>query len=125
MHTLWLILGCVVWSLLVGCVENRCIGDEDDGYCEGNVAHSCTLINDGHDYQWTQRTCEGKTPHCITGQNVVSQSGPVDATCSVLPDIEPLCYERVRPFCKGAKRLVCGGYGNVTDLDDDEACPQP
>ncbi len=126
MRTWWIIfsLFATIWNVW-GCAEDRCQGDVDDGYCEGNIAHSCTLINDSKNYQWTQRTCTGQTPYCILGQDTVSESGPVDANCSIFPEKEPLCYKDPIPFCKGDKRLICGPAGSVTSLREHESCPQP
>lgn len=123
-----LFVGMLIFTLTSGCgVSQRCDPNEDEGYCEDNVAITCGRVNDTERFEWVHRDCSNPmralSPYCVEGEHTSDPSLPKGASCSMQSEPEPLCYQENPPLCKGELGLSCGEYGSAF-FQEFERCPE-
>lgn len=112
--------------LLTGCLEDYCDPNQDEGYCDGDVAMTCVSNPEGASHIWSRGECVKKRsqPYCVVGQATVNGKVQKYASCSSIPEVKKECYEKGRTalmFCIDGKKAICSDVGGAV-LSKDEDC---
>lgn len=114
----------IIYNLGCGILQ-QCDPEQDEGYCDGNVAMECGRINDTERLEWKRIDCSSShwanQPYCVVGPSRWDPELAAQASCSGQSTSEPLCYEENIPSCKEGQKLKCGNFGS-SRLEYSEMC---